>query len=75
MFRKLLRRNIRAIKQGKDPQDISPEVVGKIPAYANDTIVHMPSRNDPEADRKLCREIGQKVARAAVSRDWSGLAQ
>ena len=75
MFRKLLRRNIRAIKQGKEPQDISPEIVGKIPAYANDTVVRMPARNDPEADRKLCREIGQKVARAAVSRDWSELTQ
>ena len=73
MFRKMLRRNIRAIKQGKDPQDISADIVGKIPAYANDTVVRVPPRNDPEADRNLCREIGQKVARAAVSRDWSEL--
>ena len=69
----MLRSNIRAIKQGKDPQDISAEIVGKIPAYANDTVVHVPPQNDPEADRKLCREIGEKVARAAVSRDWSDL--
>ncbi len=73
MFRKMLRRNIRAIKQGKDPQHISADIVGKIPAYANDTVVCVPPRDDPVADRKLCHDIGQKVARAAVSRDWSEL--
>ena len=73
IFRKILRNNIRAIKQGKNPEDISDQIVGNIPAYANDTVMHIPSQNDPITDQKLCREIGGIVAHAAVTRDWSNL--
>ena len=73
MFRKMLRRNIRSIKKGKEPNEISTDIVGNIPAYANDTIVRMAPLIDVKEDQKLCRKIGQEVARAAVSRDWSRL--
>jgi len=73
IFRKILRNNIRAIKQGKNPEDISDQIVGNIPAYANDTVMHIPSQNDPKTDQKRCREIGEIVAHAAVCRDWSNL--
>ena len=73
MFRKMLRRNIRSIKKGKEPNEISTDIVGNIPAYANDTIVRMAPLIDAKEDQNLCRKIGQEVARAAVSRDWSRL--
>jgi hypothetical protein len=73
MFRKILRRNIRAIKLGKLPNEISTHIVGKIPSYANDTVAYIPAHPDPAEDQKLCREIAQKVAKAAVSRNWHGI--
>ena len=69
MYRKLIRDGIRAVKNGKDPlggnRVLNSEKV--IPTYGQDTVVKVPRAPTPEADKKLLREIGRKVAKGELN--------
>ena len=69
MFRKALRDGIRAVGEGRDPKGVVREPGRVLPTWAQDTVVRVPPAATPEADRRLLREIG---ARVAATRD-SGL--
>jgi len=64
MFRRQLRRGIRAVVEGCDPNGLSRQEGMVIPTYCNDTIVHVAPAATPAADRKLMRETGWKLAQS-----------
>src|SRR4029077_319624 len=53
MYRKLIRDGIRAVKNGKHPIGVYPEVSaeGVIHTYGQDTVVKVPRAPTPEADK------------------------
>ena len=71
MYRKLIRDGIRAVKSGRDPIGGNRALpVGKVIAtYGQDTVVKMPRASTAEADKKLLREIGRKVAQGEFSHE------
>jgi hypothetical protein len=52
------------VKEGRDPAGLCREAGAVIPTYANDTVVHVPPAATPEADQRLVRETGRKLAEA-----------
>jgi phenylpropionate dioxygenase-like ring-hydroxylating dioxygenase large terminal subunit len=64
MFRRQLRRGIRAVAEGRDPNGLWRQQDGVIPTYCNDTIVHVTPASTPAADRKLMRETGLQLAQS-----------
>jgi hypothetical protein len=66
MFRKLLRQQIRAVKQGKDPKGLNDTNGKTIPTYLRNTSVVTPVAATPQKDRALWREIARKVADEAL---------
>jgi hypothetical protein len=66
MFRNQIRRGIRAVKAGDEPQGLSRDAGAVIPTYCNDTIVHVPPAETPIADRQLMRQTGRRLAEACL---------
>ncbi|ETW95666.1 MAG: hypothetical protein ETSY1_29660, partial [Candidatus Entotheonella factor] len=64
MFRRQLRRGIRAVAEGRDPDGLFRQDRTVIPTYCNDTVVHITPAETPEADQKLMRETGWKLAQS-----------
>ena len=64
MFRQQLRRGIRAVQAGKDPDGLWRDVGVSIPTYCNDTVVHGPPASTPEDDQQLMRRTGRELADA-----------
>jgi hypothetical protein len=64
MFRRQLRRSIRAVVEGRDPNGLSRQEGMVIPTYCNDTIVHVAPAATPASDRKRMRETGWKLAQS-----------
>jgi phenylpropionate dioxygenase-like ring-hydroxylating dioxygenase large terminal subunit len=62
IFRQRLRRGIRAVQAGRDPDGLRREAGAVIPTYCNDTIVCVPPAKTPEADRQLLRTTGRRLA-------------
>ena len=62
MFRNQVRRGARAVQAGRDPAGLCRQPGEVIPTYCNDTIVHMPPKENDAADRKLMREAGRRLA-------------
>lgn len=62
MFRRQLRRGIRTVADGRDPDGLLRQEGRVIPTYCNDTIVPVTPAATPAADRKLLRETGWKLA-------------
>ena len=67
MFRNQLRRGIRAVRAGEDPQGISRDDGAVIPTYCNNTVLRLPAPPDAIADRKLMRETGRQLARSYLA--------
>jgi len=63
MLRKIVRDGIRAVAAGRDPRELLRESRGPIPTACQDVVLRLPPEKDPEADRRLLRETGRKVAR------------
>lgn len=62
MFRQQLRRGLRAVQDGRDPEGLWRDASRRIPTYCNDTVVHAPAAPTPEADLELMRTTGRALA-------------
>jgi nitrite reductase/ring-hydroxylating ferredoxin subunit len=62
MFRNLVRKGIRAVQNGEEPQGIFREKGEVIPTYGNDTVKRIPRTGSIEEDKKLLRDTGRKWA-------------
>ena len=65
MLRGMLRRGIRAVKAGQDPVGLV-RAGAVVPTYCNDTVVRVPAAASPEADVKLLRETGRRLAEGYI---------
>ena len=63
MFRNQLRRGIRAVKAGKDPDGLLPRDGAVIPTYCNNTVMRMPPEASEAADKKMMRDAGMRLAK------------
>ncbi len=62
MLRNMLRRDIRAVQNGTDPQRIDGRAEQSITTYSQDRVLTgIPLAPTPEADRQLLRDMGRKV--------------
>jgi len=62
LFRRQLRRGIRATRAGRDPDGLCREAGGVVSTYCNDTIVRLPPAGSEALDKKLMRETGHRLA-------------
>ena len=62
MFRKIVRDGIRVVATGRDPRHLLRSLVPPIATACQDTVLRIPAGADPEADKRLLRETGRKVA-------------
>ena len=67
LLRKMLREGIRAIGSERETKGLLTREDGVIPTYASDVILRVPPAPTPEADRKLVRETGRKMAERIVA--------
>jgi phenylpropionate dioxygenase-like ring-hydroxylating dioxygenase large terminal subunit len=68
LFRRQLRRGIRAVQEGHDPEGLYREAGKCIPTYSNDTIVRVPPASTPEADKTLMRKTGWALAQEYLAK-------
>jgi hypothetical protein len=62
MFRRQIRRGIRAVQDGRDPGTLVPDESERLSTYCNDTVVYAPAAATPEEDTKLMRETARRLA-------------
>ena len=62
MFRRQIRRGIRAVKAGDDPAGLCRDAGSVIPTYCNNTVVRLPPAADQAMDKQLMRETGRRLA-------------
>ena len=67
MFRRLLRQQIRAVAEGKDPVGAAAMNGKAIATYLRNTSFVVKPKADPREDRRLWRELARKVAEEAVA--------
>jgi phenylpropionate dioxygenase-like ring-hydroxylating dioxygenase large terminal subunit len=68
MLRRQIREGIRAVKAGDDPMGLFRDSgAGVIPTYCNNTVVRVPPAKTPEADKKLLRETGRRLAQGYIN--------
>jgi hypothetical protein len=63
MLRNQLRRGIRAVKSGKDPDGLPSAHGAVIPTYCNNTVMRIPPKASEAADKKMMREVGMRLAK------------
>jgi len=63
MLRKIVRDGIRAVAAGRDPKELLREPRRPIATACQDRVLRIAPENDAEADKRLLREMGRKVAR------------
>ena len=61
MLRNLVRRGIRAVQKGADPEVVTYGESPPVPTYSRDRVLDVPPAPTPEADRQLVRETGRRV--------------
>ena len=74
MLRNIVRRGIRAVQNGQDPEPIMWEEEQVIPTYSNHTVIPVPEAPTPEAEEQLPRETGRHVAEGYL-KDHSSLVE
>jgi hypothetical protein len=62
MLRNIVRRGIRAVQDGQDPEHVMWKDGQVIPTYSNHTVILVPKAPTPEAEERLLRDIGRQVA-------------
>jgi hypothetical protein len=63
MLRGQIRKGLRDVKAGRDPVGLFRDDHGVVPTYCNNTVVRIPPAKTVEADKKLMRETGRRLAR------------
>ena len=66
MFRNQIRRGIRAVKAGKDPEG-PIGANGVVATYCNNTVIHMPPAESEAEDKKLMRVAGMRLAKSYLA--------
>jgi hypothetical protein len=67
MFRNQLKKGLKAVKDGEDPVGLFREGHNAVvPTYCNNTVVRIPPAKTEEADKKLMRETGRRLARGYI---------
>jgi len=66
IFRQQIRRGIRAVQTGRDPEGLWREAGTCIPTYCNDTVMHVPPAPTPEEDQQLMRTTGRTLAESYI---------
>lgn len=61
-FRNQVRRGIRAVREGHDPEGLSRDDGHIIPTYCNNTVIRMPAAANEAEDKKMMREAGMHLA-------------
>ncbi len=67
MFRRLMRRGIRAVRDGNDPAGVSREAGAVISTFCNNTVMHMPPAATEAMDKKMMRAAGMRLAKNYLS--------
>jgi hypothetical protein len=62
MLRNIVRRGIRAVQDGQDPEHVLWKEGQIIPTYSNHTVKPAPEAPTPEAEAQLLYETGRQVA-------------
>ena len=62
MLRQHIRRGIRVVQAGRNPEGLSRDAGIILPTYCNDTIVRVPPAPTPEEDQHLMRATGRTLA-------------
>jgi len=62
IFRRQIRRGIRAVKAGDDPVGLCRDAGAVTPTYCNNTVVRLPPAADMARDKQLMREAGRRLA-------------
>jgi hypothetical protein len=61
-----VRKGIRAVHEGRDPQGLSRNGNEVLATYCNDTVVHQPAAPDAAADAAILRATGRRLAESYV---------
>lgn len=67
MFRNQLRRGIRAVQSGQDPEGLSRDGAAVSATWCNDTVIRGPLAENEAADRQLLRDTGRRLAESYLS--------
>ena len=74
MLRNMVRRGIRAVQNGQDPEHVMWKDGQVIPTYSNHTVIRVPKAPMPEAEEQLLRDTGRRVAEGYL-KDHSSLVE
>jgi nitrite reductase/ring-hydroxylating ferredoxin subunit len=62
MFRRQIRRGIRAVAAGDDPTGLIRDNGAVVPTYCNDTVVRLPATETAAIDKEIMRKTGRRLA-------------
>ena len=62
LFRRELRKGIRAVREGREPDGLLQQSASLIPTYANNTVIQLPKAATPGEDEQLIKETGLRLA-------------
>ena len=71
MYRKLVRRGIRAVATGKVAKGAIDKSSGIQSTYCHNTVAKIPPLADPEADRRLQFAFGREVTKRVLAHEYS----
>jgi hypothetical protein len=74
MLRNIVRRGIRAVQNGQDPEHVIWKEGQVIPTYSNHTVIPVPKAPTAEAEEQLLRDTGCRVAEGYL-KDHSSLVE
>ena len=66
MLRDIVRRGIKAIQMGEDPEGVTFHDNGVVPTYSHDRVVTVPRAPTYEEDREQLRQTGRRVVEESV---------
>jgi nitrite reductase/ring-hydroxylating ferredoxin subunit len=68
MLRRIIRKGIRAVAAGREPDCIRGETSGRISTYCQDSVVRVPQRANRN-DELVLRDVGRAIARIVIDED------
>ena len=71
LYRKLLRRGIRAVARGKNPKGLNYPGSGQRPTYCHNTVARIPKVGSEAKDQKLMLAFGREVTRRILGNELS----